>query len=841
MSPVAPWKDPEAKKLRAAVALTATSNAWSPGPTESSSAHVYDHLATQFEPSVVRLEDPVKFAMDCCPRTESVDRRQSVQHQATPEEHNTVPVPVVQLVKAALQRTSTTGMEFPEHVKVTTTLSFMPPDPSNPLQWTRASLQCIDAPSVRGYICKGNTFITFCGKEASPSQDMELSPGGSRVAKRLAGSSFVIYLCTYTLWLFKHICMDDYISNSEGANPTEEQESSPPSRELHCSGCIVWRRQQTWLCVVPLLIGFIGLGLSLMLLRWIVVGSVKEYVPPDHLESNRIGQDPIFLSKPSSFPKPAETTTMYTGTNPSFSTITLSTRGTMPITARVTTQGTLRSTTARRSPPPPTSTPGGPLTSTAPGTLPFRLTPTVSHVPFSTSSSKFFLHDSTPSWTQSKSGESTTDIHSVLVPKFPTTTYTTERSEHFKPCTAKDLAYCLNEGECFIIETLAGNNKHCRCKEGYQGVRCDQYLPKTDSILSDPTEHLGIEFMESEEMYQRQIMSITCITIGLTVVAMLCVVLYFKTKKQRQKLRDQAKDVRFGKSYSLNTSELSTTESPTRNALQLENYTKPVSNIGEGRRKVLESQFSGPVTSPADSSISDNQSVKQQRYCQSSSISPRPLKRLSSLVPRPSPPLPQGSLSGDVEPRDVKPPNTNSQIQDQLAPTKLSLDNKRPSTTCWKSPESSLNIMHPAPSHCPIQLSALELEETGVDPYSWAASVPVTPSMMGEQCCVQVQVGSQETEGQQRPQSHCAELLTVSAPQTPLREAEGRQVEMLLDTVHQQIQILACVGRRPEDYELINERDAQASENTAFLPVVCAEERPFVVRKDAYRDCDPAK
>ncbi|KAK2523606.1 hypothetical protein Q9233_009946 [Columba guinea] len=34
-----------------------------------------------------------------------------------------------------------------------------------------------------------------------------------------------------------------------------------------------------------------------------------------------------------------------------------------------------------------------------------------------------------------------------------------------------------------------------RCKEGYQGVRCDQFLPKTDSILSDPTDHLGIEFM----------------------------------------------------------------------------------------------------------------------------------------------------------------------------------------------------------------------------------------------------------------------------------------------------------------------------------------------------------
>uniref|UniRef100_A0A4W3JUJ1 EGF-like domain-containing protein n=1 Tax=Callorhinchus milii TaxID=7868 RepID=A0A4W3JUJ1_CALMI len=115
----------------------------------------------------------------------------------------------------------------------------------------------------------------------------------------------------------------------------------------------------------------------------------------------------------------------------------------------------------------------------------------------------------------------------------------------------------MNDGECFMIETLAGNNKHCRCKDGYQGVRCDQYLPKTDSILSDPTEHLGIEFMESQELYQRQILSITCITIGLMVVGMLCVVLYCKTRKQRQKLRDEARELRYSKSYSLQPSPLS--------------------------------------------------------------------------------------------------------------------------------------------------------------------------------------------------------------------------------------------------------------------------------------------
>uniref|UniRef100_A0A8C2BVZ2 EGF-like domain-containing protein n=1 Tax=Cyprinus carpio TaxID=7962 RepID=A0A8C2BVZ2_CYPCA len=71
-------------------------------------------------------------------------------------------------------------------------------------------------------------------------------------------------------------------------------------------------------------------------------------------------------------------------------------------------------------------------------------------------------------------------------PFAPTTS--TVRSEFFKPCQdSQEMAFCLNEGECFIIETVAGVHRHCRCKEGYRGLRCDQFVPKTDSILSDPS------------------------------------------------------------------------------------------------------------------------------------------------------------------------------------------------------------------------------------------------------------------------------------------------------------------------------------------------------------------
>ncbi|KAJ3607400.1 hypothetical protein NHX12_024451, partial [Muraenolepis orangiensis] len=61
---------------------------------------------------------------------------------------------------------------------------------------------------------------------------------------------------------------------------------------------------QTWLCAVPLVMGFVGLGLSLMLLKWIVVGSVQDYVPTDLVDpKSSMGQDPIFLSKPSTAPR----------------------------------------------------------------------------------------------------------------------------------------------------------------------------------------------------------------------------------------------------------------------------------------------------------------------------------------------------------------------------------------------------------------------------------------------------------------------------------------------------------------------------------------------------------
>ncbi|XP_039520882.1 pro-neuregulin-3, membrane-bound isoform isoform X1 [Pimephales promelas] len=412
--------------------------------------------------------------------------------------------------------------------------------------------------------------------------------------------------------------------------PGGEQASPRAPGPLRCGPCAVWPRQQTWLCVVPLLMGFVGLGLSLMLLKWIVVGSVQDYVPTDLVDANRIGQDPIFLSKPSALPKGSDGSTSTTSTTPSVApgsatraaegtgtvqrtrigqssnhtassssssgggalgggsgnraphlhnrvgtrvtNTTTATRATNPVQPGAK-DVTPRSTTIRKpnvegggknaSPPSRAGPPSTATSSTTTTTITTSTTATQAGQPTSTLASP-----SKPGqrWNHGRSskGPSTkpTRPHHRFRTLAPTTS--TVRSEFFKPCQdSQEMAFCLNEGECFIIETVAGVHRHCRCKEGYRGLRCDQFVPKTDSILSDPTaDELGIEFMESAETYQRQILSIFSIAVGISLLGVACMALYCKNKRQREKHRAHLTEIRNLRDCNVNASGLMSKSSP---------------------------------------------------------------------------------------------------------------------------------------------------------------------------------------------------------------------------------------------------------------------------------------
>ncbi|KAM5241415.1 pro-neuregulin-3, membrane-bound isoform 10-T10 [Hipposideros larvatus] len=651
--------------------------------------------------------------------------------------------------------------------------------------------------------------------------------------------------------------------------------AAEPPRELRCSDCIVWNRQQTWLCVVPLFIGFIGLGLSLMLLKWIVVGSVKEYVPTDLVDSKGMGQDPFFLSKPSSFPKAMETTTATaSATSPATPPAggTASSRTPNRISTRLTTitraptrfpghrvpiRASPRSTTARNTAAPPTvlsttvpffssSTPGS--RPPVPGTPSTQAMPSWPTAAFATSS---YLHDSTPSWTLSpfqdaaaaassssttlaSSPSTTTAPETSTSPKFHTTTYSTERSEHFKPCRDKDLAYCLNDGECFVIETLTGSHKHCRCKEGYQGVRCDQFLPKTDSILSDPN-HLGIEFMESEEVYQRQVLSISCIIFGIIIVGMFCAAFYFKSKKQAKQIQEQLKEPQSGKNYSLKASStMAKSESLVKNHVQLQNYSKAERHPVTALEKMMESSFAGPQSFPeVPSPDRGSQSVKHHRGLSSCCSPGQRGGMLHRNAFRRTPPLPRSRLGGLVGP-------AYQQLEESRIPD-------QDTVPCQGYPSNGLKTQQNASIN--MQLPSREtnsyfnsLDQKNLMGYSSprASSVPIIPSVGLEETCMQMPGVSEVNSIKWCKNSYSADTVRVSIPISDCLIAEQQEVKILLETVQEQIRILTD-ARRSEDYELASvETEDSASENTAFLPLSptakSEREAQFVLRNEIQRD-----
>ncbi|XP_022446734.1 pro-neuregulin-3, membrane-bound isoform isoform X4 [Delphinapterus leucas] len=647
--------------------------------------------------------------------------------------------------------------------------------------------------------------------------------------------------------------------------------AAEPPRELRCSDCIVWNRQQTWLCVVPLFIGFIGLGLSLMLLKWIVVGSVKEYVPTDLVDSKGMGQDPFFLSKPSSFPKAMETTTTTTSTtSPATSAgSAASSRTPNRISTRLTTitraptrfpgqrvpiRASPRSTTARNTAAPSTvlSTTAPFFGSSTPGSRPpvpgTPSTPAMPSWPTAAYATSSYLHDSTPSWTlspfqdaasssssSSSSSSTTTTPETSTSPKFHTTTYSTERSEHFKPCRDKDLAYCLNDGECFVIETLTGSHKHCRCKEGYQGVRCDQFLPKTDSILSDPTDHLGIEFMESEEVYQRQVLSISCIIFGIVIVGMFCAAFYFKSKKQAKQIQEQLKEPHHGKNYSLKASStMAKSENLVKNHVQLQNYSKAERHPVTALEKMMESSFAGPQSFPeVPSPNRGSQSVKHHRTLSSCCSPGQRSGMLHRNAFRRTPPSPRSRLGGIVGP-------AYQQLEESRVPDQDTIPCQGYSSSGLTTQQNaSINMQLPSRETNSYFNS---LDQTDLMGYSSprASSVPIIPSVGLEETCMQMPGISEVKSIKWCKNSYSADIVNVSIPVSDCLIAEQQEVKILLETVQEQIRILTG-ARRSEDYELASvETEDSTSENTAFLPLSSTakseREARFVLRNEIQRD-----
>ncbi|XP_052422707.1 pro-neuregulin-1, membrane-bound isoform isoform X5 [Carassius gibelio] len=254
------------------------------------------------------------------------------------------------------------------------------------------------------------------------------------------------------------------------------------------------------ICILPILACLLSLALCTAGLKWVFVDKIFEYEPPTHLDLKRIGQDPII---DSDLTQKSASVSFSTPSTPS-----------VPGQPKVFVEG---ESTAR---------PFEPSSSKVPV-----FTPTAAVSPPRPKSTFKPLQNTTADQYPTQTRES-----NDIVPKTSATSTTpsAKTSSHVTRCSESERNFCVNGGECYSLEVPPGNIKHlCRCPSEFTGDRCQNY------VMASFYKHLGIEFMEAEELYQKRVLTITGICIALLVVGIMCVVAYCKTKKQRKKLHDR--------------------------------------------------------------------------------------------------------------------------------------------------------------------------------------------------------------------------------------------------------------------------------------------------------------
>ncbi|KAG7476941.1 hypothetical protein MATL_G00088050 [Megalops atlanticus] len=291
--------------------------------------------------------------------------------------------------------------------------------------------------------------------------------------------------------------------------------------------------QSEKICILPILACLLSLALCTAGLKWVFVDKIFEYEPPTHLDPKRIGQDPVLVADPTLglpefLPRPSAPPALTTGQPEVFVEGNPTAGPFDPPSPRTTQYSPTSALTLRTTPP----VPPGPSTTPKPKR---KNPPTVFPEP-------------------------TLESNDIYIPKFSATSTTpsSKTSSHMKPCDESKKNYCVNEGECFTVEIPSKDSVYlCRCKKDYSGDRCQDLLPSKvinqkrmcpneftgdrcqNYVMASFYKHLGIEFMEAEELYQKRVLTITGICIALLVVGIMCVVAYCKTKKQRKKLHDR--------------------------------------------------------------------------------------------------------------------------------------------------------------------------------------------------------------------------------------------------------------------------------------------------------------
>ncbi|XP_062368863.1 pro-neuregulin-1, membrane-bound isoform isoform X2 [Cinclus cinclus] len=274
-----------------------------------------------------------------------------------------------------------------------------------------------------------------------------------------------------------------------------------------CCACLEAERLKGCLnsekiCIAPILACLLSLCLCIAGLKWVFVDKIFEYDSPTHLDPGRIGQDPKSAVDPTALsawvPSEVYASPFLVSSPKSKAEVTVHSDSSL-VPSKPFLQPSLYNRILDV----------GFLSSATPSLSPHVLEPTTA------------------------SQAQATETNLQTAPKLSTSTSTTGTS-HLTKCDIKQKAFCVNGGECYMVKDLPNPPRYlCRCPNEFTGDRCQNY------VMASFYKHLGIEFMEAEELYQKRVLTITGICIALLVVGIMCVVAYCKTKKQRKKLHDR--------------------------------------------------------------------------------------------------------------------------------------------------------------------------------------------------------------------------------------------------------------------------------------------------------------
>ncbi|XP_013889977.1 pro-neuregulin-3, membrane-bound isoform [Austrofundulus limnaeus] len=319
--------------------------------------------------------------------------------------------------------------------------------------------------------------------------------------------------------------------------------------------------------------------------------------------------------------------------------------------------------------------------------------------------------------------------------------------------------------------------------------------------------------MESKAVYKRQVLSITSIAMAISLLGTLCMALYCRNKRRREKLQAHLKESRSLKNYTANAN------NPLEAKMRIPNTSLHMHEYCKGPSS---SSLSHCSISTAPSCSSRGSACKQHR---SGFLTHSPEQKTRSAhwsAPRSAPPIPRGRLNPIGGCKYSGPAYQHLQEVDpseKEAEAQKGVDTQAENRGNDSGRDAFVQMQTPVSMETPPQPNPRSLRRPGrrhsLSPPPPLRSIPIIPSVQGhhssEVSCMQT---SPETTEMSTPREQGRREDGLGS------SSAGRQrdeVALLLEEAQEQLRALALAHRKQEEGSGLAVVQLEARETVCFL------------------------